>query len=308
MAFNLLKKTILPDSSERTLLSPLELKRRRIRILYIVVLIVLVLFALSTLFPLFWLYSGALKTPREFFQRPPMLLPNEWNWENYTRVIERFHFLRYFVNTLAIAAGAWLMQMLVTTTAAYSLSKLNPAFGKVLLFLFFSTIMVPGAMLLIPTYLTVVKVPIIGISLLQTWWAIWLPGAVNGFGIFLMKNFFDAIPVELTDAARIEGANDWQVFTRIVLPLAKPAIAVLTIGTVIGSYQDFFWPYLVLTGNYERAPIMVGLFNFGIANASGGQFGMAIAASAIAALPPMILFMIFQKQIIRGINLSGLQG
>jgi multiple sugar transport system permease protein len=200
------------------------------------------------------------------------------------------------------------MQMLVTTTAAYSLSKLNPAFGKILLFLFFSTIMVPGAMLLIPTYLTVVKVPIIGISLLQTWWAIWLPGAVNGFGIFLMKNFFDAIPVELTDAARIEGANDWQVFTRIVLPLAKPAIAVLTIGTVIGSYQDFFWPYLVLTGNYERAPIMVGLFNFGVANASGGQFGMAIAASAIAALPPMILFMIFQKQIIRGINLSGLQG
>lgn len=296
------------DSAERSLISHLEMRRPSNQALYWLVFGILLLLTLSTIVPLFWLYSGALKSPAEFFQRPPTLFPQNPNWDNYARAWEKLNYTRYFVNTLLIAFGAWVMQMVVTTTAAFSLSKLKPAFGNALLFMFFSTIMVPGAILLIPRYLAVVELPILNVSLLQTWWAIWLPGAVNGFGIFLLKTFFDQIPTDLTDAARIDGANALQLFARIVLPLSKPAIAVLTIGSVIASWQDFFWPMLVLQGAPNLAPIMVALLRVVGGRIGGEPLNIVIAGSAIAALPPMILFFIFQRQIIRGINLTGLQG
>ncbi len=294
------------DATERSLTSPLEMRRPAYRALYWATVTVLLLLALTTFVPLFWLFTGAMKTTQEFFRRPPTLWPENPSWENYERVWDRFNYARYFGNTLAIAFGAWLLQMLVTTTAAFSLSKLRPAFGNLLLFLFFSTIMVPGAILLVPRYLVVADVPLLHVNLLQTWWAIWLPGAVNGFGIFLLKTFFDNVPADLTDAATIDGASAWQLFTQIVLPLSKSALAVLTIGTVIGSWQDFFWPFLVLTGAPELNPIMVALNNFG--SGGGNPLNLVIAGSAIAAVPPIILFLIFQRQIIRGINLTGLQG
>lgn len=296
------------DAAERSIVSPIELRRPAYRILYWAIVAGLLLLVLTTIVPLYWLFTGALKPTQEFFQRPPTLFPRDPVWSNYAEVWDRFNFARYFFNTAAIAAGAWVLQMLVTTTAAFSLSKLKPVFGNVLLLLFFSTIMVPGAILLVPRYLVVANVPIINISLLQTWWAIWLPGAVNGFGIFLVKTFFDQIPADLTDAATIDGANAWQLFTQIVLPLAKPALAVLTITTVIASWQDFFWPFLVLQGAPQLNPIMVALQGF-----AGGAYGreplnLVIAGSAIAAIPPLVIFAIFQRQIIRGLNLTGLQG
>jgi multiple sugar transport system permease protein len=297
------------DAAERSLTSPLEMRRPAYRLLYWVTVALLLAMALSTFVPLFWLFTGALKSTQEFFRRPPTLLPENVDWGNYREAWERLNYARYFANTLAIAVGAWLLQMLVTTTAAFSLSKLNPAFGRVLLFLFFSTIMVPGAILLVPRYLVVADLPILNVSLLQSWWAIWLPGAVNGFGIFLLKTFFDQIPADLTDAATLDGANAWQLFVQIVLPLAKPALVVLTIGTMIASWQDFFWPFLVLQGAPHLNPIMVALQSFG-GGAVGGRnpLNLVIAGSAIAAVPPIVLFLIFQRQIIRGLNLTGLQG
>lgn len=296
------------DSTARSLISPIELRQKRNRILYWLVVVVLLLLVSSTMFPLYWLFTGSLKPTQEFFQRPPSLFPANPDWANYREVWDRFNFARYFFNTFAIAAGAWAIQMFVVTTAAFSLSKLRPALSNVLLFAFFSTIMVPGAILLVPRYLVVADVPIFDVSLLQTWWAIWLPGAVNGFAIFLMKTFFDAIPADLTDAATIDGANSWQLLLQVVLPLARPALAVLTITVVIGSWQDFFWPFLVLQGAPEIQPVMVALQGF-----AGGAYGrqplnLVIAASALVAIPPIVVFAIFQRQIIRGINLTGLQG
>jgi multiple sugar transport system permease protein len=296
------------DSAERSLISPIEMRQTANRLVYWLVCGMLILMTLTTIFPLFWMFSGALKSPLEFLKRPPTLLPEHPQWSNYLRAWNSLNFTRYFGNTIAIAFGSWLTQIFVTTTAAFSLSKLKPAFGNALLFLFFSTIMAPGAMLLIPRYLAVAHVPLLGISLLKSWWAIWLPGAVNGFGIFLVKTFFDQIPADLTDAARIDGASPWKMFTRIVLPLAKPALVVLTIGSVIGSWQDFFWPYLVLTGAPHKAPIMVALFTVSRTSYSGIALNQVLAGDAIVAIPPIVLFLIFQRQIIRGINLTGLQG
>jgi multiple sugar transport system permease protein len=112
----------------------------------------------------------------------------------------------------------------------------------------------------------------------------------------------------LTDAARLDGANAWQLYTRIMLPLAKPAVIVLTIGTVIGTWQDFFWPFLVLTGAPERNPIMVALYGFGASRFGSNPLNLVIAASAIAAIPPIIVFLVFQRYILRGTIVIGLQG
>jgi multiple sugar transport system permease protein len=153
----------------------------------------------------------------------------------------------------------------------------------------------------------VADVPLLNVSLLQTWWAIWLPGAVNGFGIFLFKTFFDQVPADLTDAARIDGANPWQVYTRIMLPLAKPAVIVLTIATVIGTWQDFFWPFLVLQGAPQHNRIMVALYYFGATRFGGNPLNLVIAASALAAIPPIFIFLVFQRYILRGTIVIGLQ-
>jgi len=305
-------REVLIESTERSLISPVEMRKPINRALYWLLLGVLLLMTLSTIFPLYWLFTGALKSPQEFFRVPPTLVPNHLDWQNYASAWSKVNFVRYFANTIGIAAGSWLMQMAVTCTAAFALSKLRPAFGNVIMVMFFSTMMVPGATLLIPRYLTVAHTPLLGINLLNTWWAIWLPGATNAFGIFLLKTFFDQIPMDLTDAARIDGANSWQLFTRIVLPLSKAAIAVLTIGVLMTSWQDFFWPFLVLQNNQQGWPIMVRLLHFSVGApglASETQsLSVVIAANALAIIPPVIFFLIFQKYIIRGINLTGLQG
>lgn len=293
------------DATERTLISPLEMRRPASRIAYWLVWSALLLLTLTTIFPLYWMFSGALKTTPEMFKMPPTLVPLDPQWSNYPKAWSRLRYAVYFRNTVGLALGGWALQLFVSTTAAYSLSKLKPAWGNLILFLFLSTLMVPASAYLIPQYLTVVNVPIINIRLIDTWWAVWLPGAVSAFNIFVLKSFFDEIPLDLTDAARIDGANPWQMFARIVLPLSRPALAVVSIFSVIGAWKDFFWPFLVLT-NADLQPIMVALYRLN--NRSQEPLNLIVAALAIASIPPIVMFVIFQRQIIRGITLTGLKG
>lgn len=294
-----------PSSAERTLISPLELRKPAGRIGYWVLFALMLGCTLTTIFPLYWMFSGALKSTPEMFRMPPTLLPSDPQWSNYPLAWSRLRYSLYFRNTVILAVVGWFLQLFVSTTAAYSLSKLRPAFSNILLFLFLSTLMVPREAYLIPQYLTVVNVPLLNIRLIDSWWAVWLPGAVSAFNIFVLKSFFDEIPGDLTDAARIDGANSWQMFTRIVLPLSKPALAVVSIFSVIGAWKDFFWPFLVLT-NADLQPIMVALYR--LANRAQEPLNLIVAALAIASIPPIVIFFLFQRQIIRGITLTGLKG
>ena len=286
-------------------MSPLELRRAHGRVLYWLVFAGLMLLTVTTVFPLYWMFSGALKTTPDMFRMPPTLWPAEPQWSNYPLAWSRLRYALYFRNTLGLALGGWALQIFVSSTAAYSLSKLRPAFGNVVLFAFLSTLMVPASAYLIPQYLTVVNVPILNLRLIDTWWAVWLPGAVSAFNIFVLKSFFDEIRLDLTDAARIDGANAWQMFVRIVLPLARPALAVVSIFSLIGAWKDFFWPFLTLS-NADLQPIMVALYR--LAARSQEPLNLIVAALVIASVPPIVLFLVFQRQILRGITFSGLKG
>lgn len=294
------------ETGERTLISPLALKRPGGRFLYWLVFALLLMCTLVTIGPMYWMFSGGLKSSIEIFQIPPTFWPMHPVWENYVQAWNILQLPVYFINTLILAGGAVILQLLVSATAAYALSKLRVAGKNIIQFAFFTTLMVPPIVYLIPQFVNINDLPLIHASLFNNWAGVWLPEAASAFNILLLKGFFDGIPAELTDAARLDGANAWQMFTRVILPLSRPVLAVVTIFTIIASWKDFLWPLLVLADS-NLQPLTVGLYHLNGVN-SNLPFNYLIAGLALASIPPILVFLILQRQIIRGINLTGLKG
>lgn len=294
------------DASERTLVSPLTLTRPVGRTIYWIVLILLILFTVVSLGPVYWMFSGGLKSSIEVFQSPPTFWPAHAQWSNYLQAWTIMSLPLYFTNSLILAAGAVVLQLFVSGTAAYALSKLKPAGKDIIQFCFFCTILVPPVAYLIPQFVNISNLPFINVSLFNSWGGVWLPEAANAVNILILKSFFDGIPGELTEAARLDGANAWQLLLRIILPLSRPALAVVTIFTVVASWKDFLWPLLVLSNNNVQ-PLMVAMYHFSLPNAHL-PFNYFIAGLVMSSIPPILLFLLFQRQIIRGINLTGLKG
>lgn len=294
------------DSNERTLVSPMALGTPLGRGIYWLIFALLVVGTLITLGPVYWMFSGALKSSIEIFQTPPSFWPLHPQWSNYADAWRTLDFLTYFTNTLILAVGAVVFQIIVSATAAYALSKLRPAGRNIIQFGFFCTLMVPPVVYLIPQFVNISDLPLVHISLFNSWAGVWLPEAASAFNILVLKSFFDSIPGELTEAARLDGANAWHMFTRIILPLSRPALAVVTIFTIIASWKDFLWPLLVLADDHLQ-PVIVALYHQSGTN-SNLPFTYLIAGLVLASIPPIILFLFFQRQIIRGINLTGLKG
>jgi multiple sugar transport system permease protein len=292
---------------DRSIISPVEFRKPSVAIIHWAIFGLLIVGTVVTIGPLLWMVAGALKPSIEIFSTPPVLWPASPEWRNFVTAWQQLNSLRYLANTVALAAGAVALQLVVSATAAFALSKLKPIFSNILLFFFLSTLMVPAIAYLIPQYFTVIHLPIFGISLIGTWWAIWLPEAANAFNIIILKSFFDTLPNELLEAARIDGANAWQIFTRIVLPNSLPALAVVSMFTIFATWKDFLWPYLVLI-DPSTQPISVALYLQGIAQNSYQPLNVLLAGFVIATIPPMILFLIFQRQIMRGVVTTGLKG
>jgi multiple sugar transport system permease protein len=284
------------------------LKRPAGRVIYWTVFALLLVSTLITFGPLYWMFSSALKSSIEIFQSPPTFWPLHPAWNNYASAWNVLQYPLYFGNTLILAVGAVVLQLLVSATAAFALSKLRPAGKGIIQFVFFSTLMVPPVVYLIPQFVNISDLPLIHVSLINNWAGVWLPEAASALNILILKSFFDTIPTELTDAARLDGANGWQIFSRIILPLSRPALAVVTIFTVVASWKDFLWPLLVLS-NPDIQPLSVAIFHeAGINSNYPLPFNYLMAGLVLASVPPIILFLLFQRQIIRGVNLTGLKG
>ncbi|MEV7570898.1 carbohydrate ABC transporter permease [Streptomyces tanashiensis] len=290
--------------STRTLIAPARLARPRGRAAYRIVLgLVLVLFTLVFLGPLYWLASSGLKDAQEVIQTPPTLVPGTFTPENYTRAWEVMDLATLLFNTLYYAFGALAFQLVLDVAAAYSLSKLRPVLGKAVLGLMLATLMIPATVLVVPQYLTVLDVPIVERNLLNSPWAIWLPSVTNAFNIFLLKRFFDSIPKELLDAASMDGAGPLRILRSIVLPISRPILGVVSIFAVVGVWKDFLWPMLTLP-DPTRQTLNVGIYSL----SNGVPVNVLIAALTIASLPTLIVFLIFQRNIMSGLTAGGLKG
>ena len=291
-------------TATRTLLSPATLARPRGRAIYWTVFTaVVVLFALAFLFPVYWMVTGAMKSPDEVARTPPTLVPQHWHTGAYTDAWDLMQLPQHLWNTVVQAAGAWALQLVFCTAAAYALSKLRPAFGKVILGGILATLMVPAQALVVPKYLTVADLPLLHTSLLNDPLAIWLPAVANAFNLYLLKRFFDQLPRDVLEAAEIDGAGKLRTLWSVVLPMSRPVLGVVSIFALVAVWQDFLWPLMVFSDT-DKQPISVALVQL----SQNIQLTVLLAAMVIAGIPMVALFLVFQRHIIAGISAGSTKG
>lgn len=268
------------------------------RIYWVVLTLTLVLFTAAFLLPLVWVLLGAFKPPAELAQQPPTVLPRTWEPGAYVDAWNYMDLGRFFLNTFVVAIGAWAVQMAVIVPAAYALSKLKPWGGNLILGMMLATLMLPATAILVPVYLTLTD-----LGLLNNPAGIWLPAAANALNVYLLKRFFDQIPEELLEAARIDGANTWTTLTRIVLPISRPILAVVSIFAVVAAWKDFIWPLLVFPDPAKQT-LSVALQRF----APDTPINLLLAGLVLASLPMVALFLAFQRHILAGLTAGGVKG
>jgi multiple sugar transport system permease protein len=273
------------------------LVRRGQRILNGLLLISLLIFGLG---PLLWLVKAGITPTQDTLRTPMSLWPHGIAWSNIRIAWTTMDLGRSMTNTIVIAAGAWFVQLLVAATGGYVLSVLRPAYARLVTAAVLGTLLVPTVVLLVPLYLTVLDPPLLHHSLLNTFWALWLPYGANAFNVVLVKRFFDNLPREIFEAAEVDGAGPFRLFFSIVLPMSKPILGVVSVFAIIAAWKDFLWPLLVLPDPAKqplsvRLPVLAG----------STDLGVLLAALLIATILPVVLFVLVQRLFLRGAGLGG---
>lgn len=263
-----------------------------------VLYVVLFVMAFVTLAPFLWMLVTALKSPSEVFEWPIKLLPSVPQWSNFAEAWARQPFTRFFQNTLFITIGTTVATLFTSSTAGFAFEKYQFRGKKVLFMLVLTLLMLPPQVTLVPTYLLVRNM-----GLVNTYWALMIPGLTSVFGIFLIRQYMQSIPDELLDAARIDGCNDWSIYTLIVLPLLKPALAVLAIFTFTNTWNSFLWP-LIVSDSVEMYTLQVGIAFF--SGQTGTEYQLMMAVAVISLLPVLIMYVLFQRFFVSSAAMSGL--
>ncbi|MDR2929682.1 MAG: carbohydrate ABC transporter permease [Propionibacteriaceae bacterium] len=294
-------KTRKAVTSSRGLISDFERRKPGIRVSVAGVNVLLFLFLmLACLGPMYLLVKSAVTPTQDTLRAPLSFFPNGAAWDNLDQAWNHVQVSRYFLNTIVLAVGSWFFQLLVATTGGYVLSVLRPKYAGVLNALVVCTLFVPSVVLLVPLYLTVLNPPLLGTSLLNSVWAIWLPAGASAFNVVLVTRFFDSLPREVFEAAKVDGAGPFSLFWRVVLPMSKPILGVVSVFAFIASWKDFLWPMLVLK-NPEVQPLSVRL----PAIQAQTDLGVFLAALAISTAVPVVFFLVFQKFFLSGAGMSG---
>lgn len=255
--------------------------------------------AVLMLAPLTWMVLASFKSLPEILAFPPTFLPKSWALTNFRSVFEQADFVRYFVNSVIIAGVTVVSVLLTSSLAGYAFAKFSFPGKNVLFYLVLATLMIPFQVRVIPLYVLTSD-----LHLLNTYLGMVLPSLVDAFGIFLMRQFLQAIPSELIEVARVDGAGELRIFFRIVLPLAKPALAALTIFTLVTSWESFLWPLLVASSP-DMFTLPLGLSQF--AGKYLSRTDLQMAASTLTILPMLIAFLIMQKRFIEGMATTGMK-
>jgi multiple sugar transport system permease protein len=289
------------DLAERSMISASERRRPGTRLgMRLVHVFLFVSLVVAGLGPILWLMKAAITPSQDTITSPFALWPNGVDWANLSTAWTDIHIDQYFFNTIVIALGAWFTQLFIATTAGFALSVLRPKYASILNALVLATLFIPGIVLLVPLYLTIVRPPFIDVSLLNTYLAVWLPMGANAFNILLVKRFFDSLPREVFEAARTDGAGAFRLFWSIVLPMSKPILGVVSVFAIIAAWKDYLWPKLVLPDPAVQ-PLSVRLPDV----ASQTELDVFLAALAIATLIPIVMFLLFQSVFLRSAGLGG---
>lgn len=290
------------DAPERSVISGSDRKRRGVRIpLTLVQVLILIGLLVAGLGPLLWLLKAAISPTQDTLRDPLAFFPSGVvQWQNLATAWNQGQIGFYLGNTAILALGAMIANLFVCTTGAYVLSVLRPKWGPILSGAILATLFIPSIVSLVPLYLTVLKLPVIGVNLTNTYWAVWLPAAASAFNVLVIKRFFDSIPREYFEAARIDGAGHLRVFTTVVLPLSRPILGVVALLAVMASWKDYLWPLLVLP-DPSLQPVSVALPHL----AAKSELNIQLAGLFLALLIPVVLFVVFQRAFLRGVGMAG---
>lgn len=261
--------------------------------------VILVTAALVALIPIVWLVLGSFKTPTELSARPPLLLPESWGISNYTDALTRFDFTTYLFNSVVVTIAATALTLAINSMAAYALAKYNFRGKNGLFLLTLATIMIPLQVILIPVYQVVAS-----LGMVNTLWGLIIPAAATPTGVFILRQYMLSIPDELIEAARVDGSGEFRTFIQIVLPMCRPALAVVAILSIMWRWNDFLWP-LVVAQSETVYTLPVALARFTAEETV--PFNLIIAMSVVSILPVIILFLFFQRQIVTGIANTGIK-
>jgi multiple sugar transport system permease protein len=250
----------------------------------------------------FWvMVSTSLVKPGEVFHNPPILLPWPLHWENYRRLFDQIPMAQYFWNSLFTTVMTTLGQVLFSAMAGYAFSRMHFPYKNVLFFFFLVTLMVPPQVNIVPLFFLMKT-----FHWIDTYWALIVPGLFGAFGVFLCRQWFNGLPKELEEAARLDGCNPWQIFWKIALPLSTPALAALAIFVFINSWNSFMWP-LIVTNSENMRTLPVGITALKGSFRDTTDWAMLMGASTLSALPVIIVFLLGQRYFMKGILMGGVK-
>ena len=262
--------------------------------------IVLIVLAFLMLVPFAWMLSASFKLDKDVFIFPIQWIPTTPRWQNYVDIWTRIPLLKFVLNTVKLTLIVTFLQLLTSSFAAYAFSKLNFKGKHVLFLAYIATIAVPWQVYMVPQFMMMRSM-----GLADTHLAIICLQAFSAFGVFMMKQFYEGIPTELCEAARIDGMSEYRIWYRVMLPLAKPALSTLTIFTFVNTWNDFLGPLIYLTTESKKT-LQLGLRMF--ISQFGSEYGLIMAASVLSLIPVLIVFLSLQKYFVEGVAASGVKG
>lgn len=278
----------------------MKIKNTKTRTLRVILYVVLIALALIMLVPFAWMLSASFKLDKDVFIFPIQWIPENPRWQNYVDIWKKIPLARFVLNTVKLTLIVTFLQLLTSSFAAYAFAKLDFK-GKNTLFLaYVATIAVPWQVYMVPQFMMMRSM-----GLADTHLAIICLQAFSAFGVFMMKQFYEGIPTELCEAARIDGMNEYQIWYRIMLPLSKPSLSTLTIFTFVSTWNDFLGPLIYLTTESKKT-LQLGLRMF--ISQFGSEYGLIMAASVLSLIPVLIVFLALQKYFVEGVAASGVKG
>ena len=266
----------------------------------ILIYVLLILVAALMLIPFIWMLSSSLKMNKDVFKFPVEWIPSAPRWRNYSDIWTKIPLLTFIKNTAFLTIVVTILQLFTSSFAAYAFAKMEFKGKKALFLGYIATIAVPWQAYMVPQFMMMRSW-----HLNNTHLAIICLQAFSAFGVFMMKQFYEGVPNELCEAARIDGLSEYGIWGRIMLPLSKPALSTLTIFTFVNTWNDFLGPLIYLTKT-ELKTIQIGLRMF--ISQYSAEYGLIMAASVIALIPVLIVFLALQKYFVQGVASSGLKG
>jgi len=289
---------------DKGILTNVDMKQGKYKLLYSIIMIILLLWCLGVCFyPVLWILLSGFKNVEELYAIPATFFPKNFRISKLAQVWNEMKIWKTYGNTFLLAGGAAIFNMLFSGLAGYTISKVKPIGTKFVFMVLFWIMLLPGTMNTVPIYMTIMNFPIFHFNMLNSYLPLWLM-AINAFDIILFKNFFDGISEALVEAARIDGASNIRIFWRIIAPLSVPVFCVVGIFTFNGNIGSFLMPLLTLTDK-NKTVLAVQLYKMRSADFTMDYQMLAVIFSMI---PQVLVFTIFQKQIIGGINVGGVKG